>query len=77
VFIEVIQRNSFDGFGAGNFKSLFEAFERELPYVFNHPMLRSIKSSLGKKKQMEGPRSKIPKRTAEIPASDILQACWG
>lgn len=29
VFIEVIQRNSFDGFGAGNFKSLFEAFERE------------------------------------------------
>ncbi|CAG8015979.1 unnamed protein product [Penicillium olsonii] len=29
VFVEVIQRNSFDGFGAGNFKSLFEAFERE------------------------------------------------
>lgn len=29
VFIEVIQRNNFDGFGAGNFKSLFEAFERE------------------------------------------------
>ncbi|KAJ5169387.1 4-hydroxyphenylpyruvate dioxygenase [Penicillium coprophilum] len=29
VFIEVIQRNSFNGFGAGNFKSLFEAFERE------------------------------------------------
>lgn len=29
VFTEVIQRNSFDGFGAGNFKSLFEAFERE------------------------------------------------
>lgn len=28
VFIEVIQRNNFDGFGAGNFKSLFEAFER-------------------------------------------------
>lgn len=29
VFIEIIQRNSFDGFGAGNFKSLFEAIERE------------------------------------------------
>ncbi|PKY02645.1 putative 4-hydroxyphenylpyruvate dioxygenase [Aspergillus campestris IBT 28561] len=29
VFIEVIQRNCFDGFGAGNFKSLFQAFERE------------------------------------------------
>lgn len=29
VFIEVIQRNNFDGFGAGNFKGLFEAFERE------------------------------------------------
>ncbi|KAK5997190.1 4-hydroxyphenylpyruvate dioxygenase [Cladobotryum mycophilum] len=29
VFIEVIQRNEFEGFGAGNFKSLFEAIERE------------------------------------------------
>lgn len=29
VFIEVIQRNNFSGFGAGNFKSLFEAIERE------------------------------------------------
>ncbi|KAJ5102598.1 hypothetical protein N7532_003127 [Penicillium argentinense] len=29
VFVEVIQRQGFDGFGAGNFKSLFEAFERE------------------------------------------------
>lgn len=29
VFIEIIQRNAFDGFGAGNFKSLFEAIERE------------------------------------------------
>ncbi|XXG97118.1 60S ribosomal protein L27B [Hypoxylon texense] len=29
VFVEIIQRNSFDGFGAGNFKSLFEAIERE------------------------------------------------
>jgi 4-hydroxyphenylpyruvate dioxygenase len=29
VFLEVIQRNNFDGFGAGNFKSLFEAVERE------------------------------------------------
>lgn len=29
VFIEVIQRNCFDGFGAGDFKSLFQAFERE------------------------------------------------
>lgn len=29
VFIEIIQRNRFDGFGAGNFKSLFEAIERE------------------------------------------------
>ncbi|GLI77708.1 hypothetical protein PoHVEF18_006001 [Penicillium ochrochloron] len=29
VFVEVIQRHGFDGFGAGNFKSLFEAFERE------------------------------------------------
>lgn len=29
VFIEIIQRNKFDGFGAGNFKSLFEAIERE------------------------------------------------
>lgn len=29
VFVEIIQRNKFDGFGAGNFKSLFEAIERE------------------------------------------------
>ncbi|KAF1814955.1 4-hydroxyphenylpyruvate dioxygenase [Eremomyces bilateralis CBS 781.70] len=29
VFIEIIQRRNFDGFGAGNFKSLFEAIERE------------------------------------------------
>ncbi|KKY14037.1 putative 4-hydroxyphenylpyruvate dioxygenase [Phaeomoniella chlamydospora] len=29
VFIEIIQRNNFTGFGAGNFKSLFEAIERE------------------------------------------------
>ncbi|KAH0556006.1 hypothetical protein GP486_006054 [Trichoglossum hirsutum] len=29
VFLEIIQRNNFDGFGAGNFKSLFEAVERE------------------------------------------------
>jgi 4-hydroxyphenylpyruvate dioxygenase len=29
VFIEIIQRNEFEGFGAGNFKSLFEAIERE------------------------------------------------
>jgi 4-hydroxyphenylpyruvate dioxygenase len=29
VFLEIIQRNQFDGFGAGNFKSLFEAIERE------------------------------------------------
>ncbi len=29
VFIEIIQRHGFDGFGAGNFKSLFEAIERE------------------------------------------------
>ncbi len=29
VFIEIIQRNNFDGFGAGNFKGLFEAIERE------------------------------------------------
>jgi 4-hydroxyphenylpyruvate dioxygenase len=29
VFIEIIFRNNFDGFGAGNFKSLFEAIERE------------------------------------------------
>ncbi|KAI9053909.1 hypothetical protein LZ554_002854 [Drepanopeziza brunnea f. sp. 'monogermtubi'] len=29
VFIEIIQREEFDGFGAGNFKSLFEAIERE------------------------------------------------
>lgn len=29
VFIEIIQRNKFEGFGAGNFKSLFEAIERE------------------------------------------------
>ncbi|KAK3989820.1 4-hydroxyphenylpyruvate dioxygenase [Cladorrhinum sp. PSN332] len=29
VFVEIIQRNEFDGFGAGNFKSLFEAIERE------------------------------------------------
>ncbi|CAN8103707.1 unnamed protein product [Discula destructiva] len=29
VFIEIIQRNEFNGFGAGNFKSLFEAIERE------------------------------------------------
>jgi 4-hydroxyphenylpyruvate dioxygenase len=29
IFIEIIQRNNFGGFGAGNFKSLFEAIERE------------------------------------------------
>jgi len=29
VFIEIIQRDNFDGFGAGNFKSLFESIERE------------------------------------------------
>jgi len=29
VFIEIIYRNNFGGFGAGNFKSLFEAIERE------------------------------------------------
>lgn len=29
VFLEIIQREGFDGFGAGNFKSLFEAIERE------------------------------------------------
>jgi 4-hydroxyphenylpyruvate dioxygenase len=29
VFLEIIQRNNFDGFGAGNFKSLFEAIERD------------------------------------------------
>lgn len=29
VFVEIIQRNNFDGFGAGNFRSLFEAIERE------------------------------------------------
>ena len=29
VFIELIYRNGFSGFGAGNFKSLFEAIERE------------------------------------------------
>ncbi|KAJ5753943.1 4-hydroxyphenylpyruvate dioxygenase [Penicillium nucicola] len=29
VFIEIIQRENFDGFGAGNFKSLFTAFEQE------------------------------------------------
>jgi 4-hydroxyphenylpyruvate dioxygenase len=29
VFLEIIQRNNFDGFGAGNFQSLFEALERE------------------------------------------------
>lgn len=29
IFMEIIQRQNFDGFGAGNFRSLFEAFERE------------------------------------------------
>ena len=29
VFIEIIQRENFNGFGAGNFRSLFEAIERE------------------------------------------------
>jgi 4-hydroxyphenylpyruvate dioxygenase len=29
VFLEIIQRNNFEGFGAGNFRSLFEAIERE------------------------------------------------
>ncbi|KAI5294470.1 hypothetical protein KEM55_006604 [Ascosphaera atra] len=29
VFIEIIQRHNFEGFGAGNFKSLFEALERD------------------------------------------------
>ncbi|KAI9768611.1 MAG: hypothetical protein M1840_004808 [Geoglossum simile] len=29
VFIEIIQRHNFNGFGAGNFKSLFEAIERD------------------------------------------------
>jgi len=29
VFIEIIQRNNFQGFGAGNFKALFESIEIE------------------------------------------------
>ncbi|PYH95146.1 4-hydroxyphenylpyruvate dioxygenase 2 [Aspergillus ellipticus CBS 707.79] len=29
VFLEIIQRHGFEGFGAGNFRALFEAFERE------------------------------------------------
>jgi 4-hydroxyphenylpyruvate dioxygenase len=29
VFLEIIQRRNFEGFGAGNFRSLFEAIERE------------------------------------------------
>lgn len=29
VFLEIISRNGFSGFGAGNFKSLFEAIERD------------------------------------------------
>lgn len=29
IFFEIIQRNNFDGFGAGNFKALFQAIERE------------------------------------------------
>jgi 4-hydroxyphenylpyruvate dioxygenase len=29
VFLELIQRNNHNGFGAGNFKSLFESFEME------------------------------------------------
>ncbi|KAK2594022.1 hypothetical protein QQS21_008284 [Conoideocrella luteorostrata] len=29
IFVEIIQRENFDGFGVGNFKSLFQAFERE------------------------------------------------
>ena len=29
VFLEIIQRENFDGFGTRNFKSLFEAFARE------------------------------------------------
>ena len=29
VFIEIIQRENFEGSGAGNFKSLFEAIERD------------------------------------------------
>lgn len=29
VFFEIIQRNNHNGFGAGNFRSLFEAIERE------------------------------------------------
>ena len=29
VFIEIIQRNNFSGFGASNFKALFESIERE------------------------------------------------
>ena len=29
LFLEIIQRNKFDGFGAGNFKALFEAIEED------------------------------------------------
>ncbi|KAI0862572.1 4-hydroxyphenylpyruvate dioxygenase [Xylaria cubensis] len=29
VFVEIIERHDFEGFGAGNFKSLFESIERE------------------------------------------------
>ena len=29
VFFEIIQRNNFEGFGAGNFKALFESIERD------------------------------------------------
>ena len=29
IFVEIVQRENFEGFGAGNFKGLFEAIERE------------------------------------------------
>ncbi|KAH9204880.1 Glyoxalase/Bleomycin resistance protein/Dihydroxybiphenyl dioxygenase [Leptodontidium sp. 2 PMI_412] len=40
VFLEIIQRNNFSGFGAGNFKSLFEAIEREQEKRGNLQMTR-------------------------------------
>ncbi|KKA23084.1 4-hydroxyphenylpyruvate dioxygenase 1 [Rasamsonia emersonii CBS 393.64] len=41
VFIEIIQRHNFNGFGAGNFKSLFEAIEREQALRGNLSIIRT------------------------------------
>jgi len=54
LFLEIIQRNNHQGFGAGNFKSLFEAIERDqnargnlTPYASNNSVKPDVASVYG------------------------------